>query len=53
MGNDELNEFLETTCVGCDKGNCDCFDCSEQSQELPLIAPVIDDDYIDNLNDWD
>lgn len=50
---DELNEFLETNCVRCDKGTCDCSDCSEQSQELPPITPIIDDDYIDNLNDWD
>lgn len=52
----ELNEYLECTCVRCDKGTCDCSDCSnssEQSQELPSFDLVIDDNYIDNLNDWD
>ena len=56
MDNDELNEFLESTCVRCDKCTCDCCDCSdysEQSQELPPIAPVINDDYIEQFNDWD
>lgn len=53
MDNNELNEFLETTYVRCDKGTCDCSDCSEQSQELPHIAPVINDDYIEQFNDWD
>lgn len=53
MDNDELNEYLECTCLRCDKGTCDCSDCSEQSQELPPIAPVINDDYIEQFNDWD
>jgi len=56
MDNDELNEFLESTCVWCDKCTCDCSDCSdysEQSQEFPPIAPVINDDYIEQFNDWD
>lgn len=32
---------------------CDCPDCSEQSQELPPVAPIINDDYIEQFNDWD
>lgn len=53
IDNYEMNEYLECTCVRCDKGTCDCSDCSEQSQELPPIAPVINDDYIEQFNDWD
>lgn len=53
MDNDELNEYLETTCVRCDKGICDCSDCSEQLQELQPIALVVDDYFVDNLNDWE
>ena len=53
MDNDELNEYLECTCGRCDDGTCDCSDCSEQSHELPPIAPIINDYYIEQFNDWD
>ena len=48
---DELNGYLEYTCVRCDDGKCKCCEC--QHQDLPPVAPIIDDDYIDKLNDWD
>jgi hypothetical protein len=50
---DELNKYLEYTCVRCNKGTCVCSDRSEQSQELPHIAPIINDNYIEQFNDWD
>lgn len=32
---DELNEYLECACGGCDDGKCQCCDCEE---EHPHVA---------------
>ena len=47
---DELNEYLEATCVRCDDVKCQC--CEEPPQEY-LCEESNDDEYIVNLNDWD
>ena len=47
---DELNEYLELTCVRCDDVKCQCSE--EQPQECSCEESNYDE-YIDNLNDWD
>lgn len=54
MDNDELNEFLETTCVRCDDGKCQCCDCKDEHQQGATSYEEINYvEYIDDLNDWD
>ncbi|MBR5332983.1 MAG: hypothetical protein IKV32_06790 [Muribaculaceae bacterium] len=50
---DELNEYLECTCVRCDDGICRCSEYENEYVQEPSDDEINYDEYIDNQNDWD
>ena len=53
MDNDELNEYLECTCVRCDDVKYQCCDCEDEHLQLTSCEDISKDEYIDYLNDRD
>ena len=53
MDIDELNEYLECTCVRCDDVKYQCCDCEDEHSQLTSCEEINYDEYVDNLNDSD
>ncbi|MBS7410093.1 MAG: hypothetical protein KIG59_03935 [Muribaculaceae bacterium] len=51
MYNEEPPEELECTCGRSGDGHCHCYECNQEQQ--PIYEEIDEEEFINQLNDWD